>query len=67
VNALDLKLAEFSELKPPASQSNDTLLNGREKSLIDSVMATAKAGDQLSLVEKLVGGQPAVSVNGGSQ
>lgn len=67
VNALDLKIAELTELKPPASQSDDTLLNNREKSLIETVMATAKNADQQSLVEKLVGGQPAMSVNGGSQ
>ncbi len=55
------KLALFTDLKPPASQSSETLLNDREKSLVDSVMGAAKAADTPSLVDTLIGGQPAIT------
>lgn len=61
VNALEQQLAEYRDLKPPASQSNDTLLSDREKSLVERVVTASKSEDQMSLIEKLVGGQPAVA------
>lgn len=60
-NALEAKVQELTALKPPASQSGDTLLNAREKSLLDQLMTEAKASDSPSLVDKLVGGQPTVA------
>lgn len=54
------KLALFTDLKPPASQSNETLLNDREKTLVDAVMAQAKVADQPSLVDSLIGGSPTI-------
>jgi hypothetical protein len=61
VNTLEAKWLEFTALKAPASQSNDTLLSDREKSLLDTVMQQAKRDDTPSLVEQMVGGQPTVS------
>lgn len=58
---LQKDLAELKDLKPPASQSSETLLNDREKSLVDSVIQAAKSADQKSLVDTLVGGSPAIS------
>ena len=55
------KLGLFTDLKPPASQSTETLLNDREKTLIDSMMSAAKAADTPSLVDSLFGGSPAIS------
>lgn len=55
------KLALFSDLKPPGSQSQETLLNDREKSLVDDMMAKAKSADQPSLVDEMLGGAPALS------
>lgn len=55
------KLALFTDLKPPASQSSETLLDEREKTLIDQMMTVAKASDTPSLVDTLVGGSPAIS------
>lgn len=55
------KLALYADLKPPASQSNETLLNDREKTLVQSMMATAKSADSMSLVDTLIGGSPAIS------
>lgn len=61
VNNLEKQLEELKALKPPASVSNDTLLDAREKSLLDMVLNQAKTNDSPSLIEKLVGGQPAVT------
>lgn len=55
-NDLEAKWVEYSSLQPPASKSNDTLLEVREKTLLDKVMNEAKAADTPSLVETLVGG-----------
>lgn len=65
-NDLNAKWVEYSSLQPPASKSNDTVLGDREKTLLDKVITEAKATDTPSLVEKLLGGTPAVSTNGGS-
>lgn len=65
-NDLEAKWVEYSSLQPPASSSSDTILGDREKSLLDKVITEAKATDTPSLVEKLLGGSPAVSTNGGS-
>lgn len=61
VNALEAQLLEYKALQPPASQSKDTLLNEREQSLIERVTSEAKSVDRISLVEKMVGGQPTVA------
>lgn len=55
------KLALFTDLKPPASQSSETLLNDRDKSLIAEMMAEAKNLDTPSLVDEMLGSAPAVS------
>jgi len=60
VNDLEAKLLEYGELAPPASQSDDTILNQREKTLVDSMIATAQKGSEQSLVEKLMGAQPTI-------
>lgn len=60
INELESKQALLTDLKPPASQSSETLLNNREKSLIDSVMADAQKSDAPSLIEKLLGVQPTI-------
>lgn len=54
------KLALFTDLKPPASQSNETLLNDREKTLVETMMTQAKVADQPSLVDSLIGGSPTI-------
>jgi hypothetical protein len=61
VNELEKQLEELKALKPPASVSNDTVLDAREKSLLDMVLSQAKTDNSPSLIEKLVGGQPAVN------
>lgn len=55
------KLALFTDLKPPASQSSETLLNDRDKSLIAEMMDQAKTLDTPSLVDSMFDGAPAVS------
>lgn len=57
VNTLQGKIAELTDLKPPASESGDTLLNKREKSLIEAALSQAQADNQTSLIEKLLGVQ----------
>ncbi len=61
VNDLEKQLMELKALKPPASQSSDTLLNEREKSLLDTVMSQAKADGSPSLIDRMIGGQPTVA------
>lgn len=61
LNALEKKQAELTDLQPPGSQSKDTLLDERDKSLIANVMAAAKAEGQRSLVDSLLDGKPVVS------
>lgn len=61
IKELQEKSALLTDLKPPASQSNETLLNDREKSLVESVMAQAKTADSPSLVDTFVGGSPTVA------
>src|SRR5258707_12925962 len=58
VNDLEKQLMELKALKPPASQSSDTLLNEREKSLLDTPMSQAKADGSPSLIDRMIGGQP---------
>lgn len=60
VNDLEKKLAEYGELAPPASQSDDTILSNREKTLVDSMIAEAQKGSETSLIEKLMGAQPTI-------
>lgn len=65
---LEKQLAEYHDVQPPASQSKDTILQDREKSLLEKAMEQSKSLDSLSLVEKVVGGQPALSsTNGGNE
>lgn len=56
---MQAKLGLFTDLRPPASQSTETLLSDREKTLVDSMMAQAKTADQPSLVDIAIGGSPA--------
>lgn len=58
INELESKQALLTDLKPPASQSSETLLSDREKSLIDKVMEAAKQTDSVSLIDSLMGTQP---------
>lgn len=68
INDLQAKLLEYTALQPPASKSGDTLLDQRDKTFLDKVIEASKIADTPSLVDTLVSGQPAVSVNnGGSQ
>lgn len=60
-NALEKQFLEYRALQPPASQSGDTLLNDREKSLINTLMTEVKSSDSPSLIDKLVGGQPTIA------
>lgn len=60
-NDLEKQLLEFKALKPPASQSSDTLLSERDKSFLDQVITQAKVDNQPSLIDQLVGGQPTVA------
>lgn len=60
-NALEKQLEEMRALKPPASQSDDTLLSGREKTYLDTLMTQAKVNDSPSLIDKMTGGQPTVA------
>lgn len=57
-NDLQAKVALLTDLQPPASKSDETLLNAREQTLVDSVVKAAEQGNQKSLVEQLMGGQP---------
>lgn len=59
LNELKLKLLEYQTLAPPSSKSTDTLLNEREKSLIETV--AAKATVTTSLIGMMAGEAPAVS------
>lgn len=61
MNALEKKVLEYEALKAPASQATDTLLNARDKSLLEQLMVQAKAESTPSLVDTMVGGQPAVT------
>lgn len=61
VNDLQRQFQEYKDLKPPASQSSDTLLSEREKSYLDQVLTQAKSETMPSLVEKMVGGQPTIT------
>lgn len=54
-NLLEKKLLEYQTVQPPASRSQDTILNEREKSLIDMMAEAAKTADGKSLVELMAG------------
>jgi hypothetical protein len=58
---MQAKLALFTDLKPPASQSSETLLSDREKTLVDSMISAAKTADSPSLVDMAIGGAPTIS------
>jgi len=60
-NALEKQFLEFKAVAPPASQSDDTLISERDKSYLDTLMTQAKAANQPSLIDTLVGGQPTVT------
>lgn len=60
INDLESKQALLTDLKPPASKSDDTLLANREKTLLETVMESAKMDDSVSLVDKLMGVQPVI-------
>lgn len=57
------KLALLTDLKPPASQSSETLLNDRDKTLVETMMTQAKVADQPSLVDSLIGGSPTIQTS----
>lgn len=59
-NDLQKKLTEYTEVKAPASQSNDTILSDKDKSLVDQLMNAAKQQAQKSLVDQAVDGHPVV-------
>jgi hypothetical protein len=61
INDLEAKAALLTDLKPPASQSSETLLADREKTLLDTMIETSKQMDSPSLVEKLLGVQPVIT------
>jgi hypothetical protein len=61
VSNLEKRVAELTDMQPPASKSENTLLNGREQSLVERVMTEAKSANQLSLVEQVVGAQPTIN------
>jgi len=54
-NALEQKLLEYQAVEPPASKSNDTLLNARELSLIQQVAKSAEPSNAQgkSLIDQL--------------
>lgn len=58
INELESKQALLTDLKPPASKSEETLLSNREKSFLDTVMESAKADNQTSLIDTLMGSKP---------
>ena len=60
-NAVEKKLLEYQAVEPPASQSKDTLLNEREKSLIEQLSESVKQDGSKSLIESIFGNTPAVS------
>lgn len=62
-NDTALKLAEYQAVEPPASQSKDTLLNEREKSLIEQISESVKQDGSKSLIDLMVGTAPVVSGN----
>lgn len=62
-NDLEKKLAEYQTVAPPASKSDDTLLNAREKGILERIAEQAKSDENLSLIEKAFGGAATVSVS----
>lgn len=62
-NDVEKKQLEYQAVAPPASKSNDTLLNEREKSLLDNFAESVKQDGSISLIEKAMGKSPAVSGN----
>jgi len=60
-NDVEKKLLEYQAVQPRASQSKDTLLEGREKSLLEELSESVKNDDSISLIEKAMGKAPAVS------
>lgn len=61
-NDNEKKLLEYQALKPPSSQSKDTLLSAREKALVEQLAEETKMDGQKSIIEQLIGNQPAVSI-----
>lgn len=60
-NRLEKQLLEYQAVAPRASKSQDTLLNEREKSVIELAMREAKASNTPSLVEMALGSHPAIT------
>lgn len=58
-NSLEQKLAEYQAVAPPASKSSDTIVNDREKSLLEHIADESKTGNDFSLIEKAFGKAPA--------
>ncbi len=61
INALEKKLLEYQAVAPPATQAKDTLLNARDKSLLEQIAQQAKTENTPSLINLMAGQQPAVS------
>lgn len=60
-NEVEKKLLEYQAVEPPASKSKDTLLDEREKSLIEQISKQAEQDNSVSLIGQLFGNKPAVS------
>lgn len=62
LNAVKGQLALLTDLQLPASQSKETLLDARQKSIVEAAMQEAKAADAggQSYIEKLLGVQPTI-------
>lgn len=60
-NANEKALLEYQALAPPASQSNDTLLDARNKSLLEQLSESVKSDGAMSMIEQAMGKAPAVS------
>lgn len=60
LNDLKAKMALYGDLQPPASQSSDTLLSGREKTIVETALNQAKMDGEPSYIEKLLGVQPTI-------
>lgn len=54
-NALEQSLAEYQAVAPPASKSNDTIVNEREKGLLQQIAENSKTTEGLSLIEQALG------------
>lgn len=60
-NANEKKLLEYQAVAPPASKSNDTLINDAEKSMMERIVAAAKVDNNTSLIGSLFGSTPVIN------